>query len=176
MALLAAHGAGVSSQSVADQPLEWGMPETSRFSQSQSMAEIYFLLSWFLWAVATVVWAFGFTKTRKRFDWLSRQAWKKREQSLRRRLERAAAREAAIRERRIAAEERARQRRAEEARRAEQRRLDLLRDPNRNTSDHDIHWARLQRHGYSRYRGETEFMGPRGGVYTVTANGNRNYR
>lgn len=40
----------------------------------------------------------------------------------------------------------------------------------------DIHFKRLKRHGRSRYDGDMEFMGPRGGIYTITASGNRNYR
>ena len=40
----------------------------------------------------------------------------------------------------------------------------------------DIHYKRLNKFSRSRYDGEMEFMGPRGGVYTVTASGNRNYR
>ena len=144
--------------------------------ESQLMAELYFLFSRVLWVTATVLWLLGLSSVRKRFNSLSKLLWKKRKQALLLRLEKTAAREAAVRERHAAMEARAKQNAAEKARRQEQQRPSLLRDPNQNTDEHSIHWARLHEHGYSRYRGETEFMGPRGGIYTVTASGNRNYR
>lgn len=142
---------------------------TLLMQQVLGMAEIYWLLSRGLWIASTVLWTLGFTKARKRFNGLSKLLWAKRKQAIRMRLERAAAREAAWRERLAAAEE-------EEARRREQRRQALLRDPDRDTGDFNIHWSRLKSYGHSRYRGEYEFMGPRGGIYTVTSSGNRNYR
>ena len=52
----------------------------------------------------------------------------------------------------------------------------ILDTPGVNTFDWELHHWRLSRHGYSVYRGEHWYMGPRGGIYTITANGNRNYR
>ena len=49
-------------------------------------------------------------------------------------------------------------------------------NPDLNTQDFDLHWKRLQRFGRSKYNGEMNYMGPRGGIYTITASGNRNYR
>ena len=49
-------------------------------------------------------------------------------------------------------------------------------NPDLNTCDFDQHWRRLNRYKMSTYRGEMVFMGPRGGIYTYTANGNKNYR
>ena len=49
-------------------------------------------------------------------------------------------------------------------------------DPGLNTQDSQLHWQRLNKFGYSKYDDETEYMGPRGGIYTITASGNRNYR
>ena len=49
-------------------------------------------------------------------------------------------------------------------------------NPELNTVDFNLHWKRLTRYGMSKYKGEMVFMGPRGGVYTITASGNRNYR
>ena len=39
-----------------------------------------------------------------------------------------------------------------------------------------IHFNRLKKYGHSRRGGEIEYMGPRGGIYTYTAGGNKNYR
>ena len=50
------------------------------------------------------------------------------------------------------------------------------RNPSLNTNDWDLHWKRLNRFEYSKYQGETYFKGKRGGIYTITANGNRNYK
>ena len=50
------------------------------------------------------------------------------------------------------------------------------RNPSLNTNDWDLHWERLNRFEYSKYQGETYFKGKRGGIYTITANGNRNYK
>ena len=50
------------------------------------------------------------------------------------------------------------------------------RNPSLNTNDWDLHWKRLDRFEYSKYEGETYFKGKRGGIYTITANGNRNYK
>ena len=49
-------------------------------------------------------------------------------------------------------------------------------DPELNTNNIDLHFDRLNRFGRSKYKGEWEYMGPRGGIYTITASGNRNYR
>lgn len=40
----------------------------------------------------------------------------------------------------------------------------------------DIHYKRLNKCGRSKLDKQMEFMGPRGGVYTYTPGGNRNYR
>ena len=40
----------------------------------------------------------------------------------------------------------------------------------------DIHYKRLNKYGRSKLNKEMEYMGPRGGVYTYTSGGNRNYR
>ena len=53
---------------------------------------------------------------------------------------------------------------------------EMAADPYLNTQDYQLHFKRLQEFGYSNYNGETEYMGPRGGIYTITASGNRNYR
>lgn len=53
---------------------------------------------------------------------------------------------------------------------------EMAADPKLNTQDYQLHYNRLLEFGYSNYNGETEFMGPRGGIYTITASGNRNYR
>ena len=53
---------------------------------------------------------------------------------------------------------------------------EMLLDPDLNTENPDLHWRRLKRYGRSRHGGEMVFMGPRGGIYTITASGNRNYR
>ena len=40
----------------------------------------------------------------------------------------------------------------------------------------DIHFKRLNKYGRSKMNREMEYMGPRGGIYTYTSGGNRNYR
>ena len=40
----------------------------------------------------------------------------------------------------------------------------------------DIHYKRLNKYGRSKLDKQMEYMGPRGGVYTYTSGGNRNYR
>ena len=52
----------------------------------------------------------------------------------------------------------------------------LERNPKLNTKSIEQHIRRLKRFGYSTYRNQTEYMGPKGGVYTYTASGNKNYR
>ena len=44
--------------------------------------------------------------------------------------------------------------------------------------DHDfeLHLKRLRLYGRSKWNGETYFMGQRGGIYTISANGTRNYK
>ena len=59
---------------------------------------------------------------------------------------------------------------------AEARRKFLLDNPQINTNEWDLHCWRLTKYNYSHYQGDHIYMGPRGGIYTVTANGNRNYR
>ncbi|EHA60525.1 hypothetical protein [Synechococcus sp. WH 8016] len=53
---------------------------------------------------------------------------------------------------------------------------EMLADPDLNTQDFQLHWKRLEMFGHSKYNGETEYMGPRGGVYKYTASGHKNYR
>ena len=53
---------------------------------------------------------------------------------------------------------------------------EMAQDPSLNTNNHELHFDRLRKYRKSKYRGEWEYMGPRGGVYTITASGNRNYR
>ena len=53
---------------------------------------------------------------------------------------------------------------------------EMAADPDLNTQDIELHFKRLKEFGHSMYNGETVFMGPRGGIYTITASGNRNYR
>ena len=49
-------------------------------------------------------------------------------------------------------------------------------DPLLNTNDWDQHWRRIRRFSKSRYQGEMYYMGPKGGYYTYSANGNRVYK
>ena len=49
-------------------------------------------------------------------------------------------------------------------------------NPDINTNDWDLHWKRLNSFEWSKYEGETYYKGKRGGIYTITANGNRNYK
>jgi hypothetical protein len=90
---------------------------------------------------------------------------------------RALSRWEAAREKERSKKEKERLERAEK-RREELRRLkqQQLANPDLNTDDWELHWERLRRYGRSCYGGEMIFMGPRGGIYTVTARGNRNYR
>ena len=39
-----------------------------------------------------------------------------------------------------------------------------------------IHMQRLEKFGQSRYFGETYYVGKQGGIYTLSANGSRNYK
>lgn len=51
----------------------------------------------------------------------------------------------------------------------------LRANPNLNTKNWELHWERLRAHGVSKYRGKTYYLGPRGGVYYYSANGNKVY-
>ena len=42
--------------------------------------------------------------------------------------------------------------------------------------DFELHLKRLRLYGRSKWNGETYFMGQRGGIYTISANGTRNYK
>ncbi len=53
---------------------------------------------------------------------------------------------------------------------------EMAANPELNTQIWEIHYKRLQTYKRSKYRGQWEYMGPRGGIYTITASGNRNYR
>ena len=39
-----------------------------------------------------------------------------------------------------------------------------------------VHFARLEKFGRSKFNGETYYIGSRGGIYTISANGTRNYK
>lgn len=152
------------------------------------MAKFYFAASRLFKVLGTVYWALGAPpKARRKFAWLAGRCERLAREQIIWQREQAAAKEAAERERkaaleaaekeRIAKQELEYQREMVRLHKERERQLErILSTPNINTTDWDIHRKRLQRHGYSRYRGETEFMGPRGGIYTITASGNRNYR
>ena len=53
---------------------------------------------------------------------------------------------------------------------------EMLADPDLNTQDAKLHMERLYKFHRSKYNGEMEYLGPRGGIYTYTASGNKNYR
>ena len=48
-------------------------------------------------------------------------------------------------------------------------------NPEYNTRDWEQHWRRLKKFGYSKYKTQTYFLGPRGGYYYYSANGNKVY-
>ena len=55
-------------------------------------------------------------------------------------------------------------------------------NPDKNIWDNDyvdmrkLHFARLEKYGRSMFNGETYYIGSRGGIYTLSANGTRNYK
>ena len=55
-------------------------------------------------------------------------------------------------------------------------------DPDQNIWDNNyfdmrkVHFARLEKFGRSKFNGETYYIGSRGGIYTISANGTRNYK
>ena len=55
-------------------------------------------------------------------------------------------------------------------------------NPDKNIWDNNyvdmrkVHFARLEKYGRSMFNGETYYIGSRGGIYTVSANGTRNYK
>ena len=49
-------------------------------------------------------------------------------------------------------------------------------NPDLNTDDVNQHFRRLRRFNRSKYRWTMYYMGPKGGIYTYTANGNKSYR
>ena len=55
-------------------------------------------------------------------------------------------------------------------------------DPDKNIWDNNyfdmrkVHIARLEKFGRSKFNGETYYIGSRGGIYTISANGTRNYK
>ena len=53
---------------------------------------------------------------------------------------------------------------------------EMAQDPSLNTNNRELHFERLRKYSKSKYRGEWEYMGPRGGIFTITASGNSNYR
>ena len=40
----------------------------------------------------------------------------------------------------------------------------------------EVHMQRLQKYGKSQYQGMTYYMGSKGGIYTLSASGSRNYK
>ena len=55
----------------------------------------------------------------------------------------------------------------------------LKKDPSINISSNEyfeVHIERLQKFGKSDYQGITYYMGSKGGIYTLSANGSRNYK
>ena len=46
---------------------------------------------------------------------------------------------------------------------------EMAANPELNTLIREIHYKRLQAYKRSKYRGQWEYMGPRGGIYTITA-------
>ena len=53
---------------------------------------------------------------------------------------------------------------------------EMMENPNLNTQNTELHIKRLERYGYSRFLGDTEYMGPRGGIYIINSSGNKQYR
>ena len=53
---------------------------------------------------------------------------------------------------------------------------EMMENPNLNTQNTELHFKRLERYGYSRFLGDKEYMGPRGGIYTISSSGNKQYR
>ena len=55
-------------------------------------------------------------------------------------------------------------------------------NPDKNIWDNDyvdmrkLHFARLEKYGRSTFNGETYYVGSKGGIYTLSANGTRNYK
>ena len=55
-------------------------------------------------------------------------------------------------------------------------------NPDKNIWDNNyvdmrkVHFARLEKYGRSMFNGETYYIGSRGGIYTLSANGTRNYK
>ena len=55
----------------------------------------------------------------------------------------------------------------------------LKKDPLINISSNEyfeVHMERLQKYGKSQYQGMTYYMGSKGGIYTLSASGSRNYK
>ena len=55
----------------------------------------------------------------------------------------------------------------------------LKKDPLINISSNEyfeVHMERLQKYGKSQYQGLTYYMGSKGGIYTLSASGSRNYK
>ena len=48
-------------------------------------------------------------------------------------------------------------------------------NPDLNCNDWNFHWGRLNQYGRSKYRWQTYYLGPRGGYYYYSANGNKVY-
>ena len=55
----------------------------------------------------------------------------------------------------------------------------VKKDPLINISSNEyfeVHMQRLQKYGKSQYQGMTYYMGSKGGIYTLSASGSRNYK
>ena len=55
----------------------------------------------------------------------------------------------------------------------------IKKDPliNINSDEYfEVHMQRLQKYGKSQYQGMTYYMGSKGGIYTLSASGSRNYK
>ena len=77
--------------------------------------------------------------------------------------------------------------RKEQKRLMEEKKLELKKayikkvkkDPLINISSNEyfeVHMQRLQKYGKSQYQGMTYYMGSKGGIYTLSASGSRNYK
>ena len=49
-------------------------------------------------------------------------------------------------------------------------------NPKLNTNNWDLSMERFNTYGESMYQGKMLYLGKRGGIFTITANGNRNYK
>ena len=78
-------------------------------------------------------------------------------------------------------EQEKRERKVKEEKYIKDKLAECRKDPNINIAIFNdeawkVHLERLEKFGYSMYSGEMQYMGKRGGIYTVSANGTRNYK